>query len=173
MSKVIIEDEVNEVGSSLTLRSGFRLFLSFNHSLCITPHTSSWVVFRECKLYLQYTLLVFMSYMVLVVFTFVLFLLFYSDSRRGVSVATLLLKAVQDYHRNPTIKEFVDTIQEQVCISVNCKLVIEPSSAAIIFQKVHTRAIIRDKKRQYSRLFVTCFMHYFWWALPQKPALEF
>ncbi|KAL3095358.1 hypothetical protein niasHS_007457 [Heterodera schachtii] len=64
-----------------------------------------------------FALFVFLSYLVLVVFTCFLFLLFYSDAsgdEKGISAQFLIRYSIRRYHINRNIADFVDYMQEQL-----------------------------------------------------------
>lgn len=56
----------------------------------------------------------FISYVILVIITFVLFMLFYSDTAEGISAHSVLLYTIRKYHTNRNIADFMDYFQEQV-----------------------------------------------------------
>uniref|UniRef100_A0A914IAJ9 Tetraspanin n=1 Tax=Globodera rostochiensis TaxID=31243 RepID=A0A914IAJ9_GLORO len=64
-----------------------------------------------------FALFVFLSYLVLVVFTCFLFLLFYSDTtgdEKGISAQYVLHYSIRRYHTNRNVADFVDYMQEQL-----------------------------------------------------------
>uniref|UniRef100_A0A1I7WXV6 Tetraspanin n=1 Tax=Heterorhabditis bacteriophora TaxID=37862 RepID=A0A1I7WXV6_HETBA len=71
-------------------------------------------------IYLQFALCVFFCYIVIVVMTFVLFILFYSDTTEGLSAHSVLLYAIKNYHTNRNLAEIVDSLQENLqCCGVS------------------------------------------------------
>lgn len=66
----------------------------------------------------QFALSVFFCYIVIVIFTFLLFILFYSDTTEGLSAHSILIYSVKNYHTNRNLADFVDYIQEQVIFPV-------------------------------------------------------
>ncbi len=58
--------------------------------------------------------MLFFAYVILVVATFVLFILFYSDTTDGLSAHSILLHSIENYHANRNLADFVDYLQEQV-----------------------------------------------------------
>lgn len=62
----------------------------------------------------QFALSVFFCYIVIVIFTFLLFTLFYSDTTEGLSAHSILIYSMRNYHTNRNLADFVDYIQEQV-----------------------------------------------------------
>ncbi|VDM50774.1 unnamed protein product [Toxocara canis] len=61
-----------------------------------------------------FALSVFFCYIVVVVSTFFLFILFYSDTTEGLSAHSILLYSIKKYHTNRNLADFVDYIQEQL-----------------------------------------------------------
>lgn len=57
---------------------------------------------------------VFFCYIVLVLGTFCLFILFYADNPDGISAQTILQYSIGRYHNNRNIADLVDYMQEQV-----------------------------------------------------------
>uniref|UniRef100_A0A915DBT0 Tetraspanin n=1 Tax=Ditylenchus dipsaci TaxID=166011 RepID=A0A915DBT0_9BILA len=57
---------------------------------------------------------VFFAYIFLVISTFVLFMLFYSDTAEGISAHSVLLYSIKKYHTNRNVADFVDYLQEQL-----------------------------------------------------------
>ncbi|CAG9530877.1 unnamed protein product, partial [Cercopithifilaria johnstoni] len=67
-----------------------------------------------------FALSVFFCYIVIVIFTFLLFILFYSDTTEGLSAHSILIYSVKNYHTNRNLADFVDYIQEQLeCCGVS------------------------------------------------------
>lgn len=62
----------------------------------------------------QFALSLFFAYICLVILAFVVFILFYSDAKTGVSIQTVLQTAVKKYHDNRNMAELMDTVQMQV-----------------------------------------------------------
>lgn len=62
----------------------------------------------------QFAISVFFCYIVIVISTFLLFVLFYSDAVEGFSAHSILIYSVKNYHTNRNLADFVDYIQEQV-----------------------------------------------------------
>ncbi|OZC09236.1 tetraspanin family protein [Onchocerca flexuosa] len=67
-----------------------------------------------------FALSVFFCYIVIVTLTFLLFILFYSDTTEGLSAHSILIYSVKNYHTNRNLADFVDYIQEQLeCCGVS------------------------------------------------------
>ncbi|CAJ0609537.1 unnamed protein product [Cylicocyclus nassatus] len=67
-----------------------------------------------------FAICVFFCYIVIVVATCVLFILFYSDTTEGFSAQTVLMYAIRNYHTNRNIAEIVDSLQENLeCCGVS------------------------------------------------------
>lgn len=62
----------------------------------------------------QFALSVFFCYILLVLSTFMIFILFYSDTIDGISANSILFYSVKNYHKNRNIADFIDYVQEQV-----------------------------------------------------------
>ncbi|VDM95592.1 unnamed protein product [Thelazia callipaeda] len=57
---------------------------------------------------------------IIVMLTFLLFILFYSDTTEGLSAHSILIYCVKNYHTNRNLADFVDYIQEQLeCCGVS------------------------------------------------------
>uniref|UniRef100_A0A915HN83 Tetraspanin n=1 Tax=Romanomermis culicivorax TaxID=13658 RepID=A0A915HN83_ROMCU len=56
----------------------------------------------------------FISYVVLVISAFGVFILFYSDAKAGISMQTVLMSALKKYHENRNTAEVMNTIQSQL-----------------------------------------------------------
>lgn len=63
-----------------------------------------------------FALSVFISYILLVILTFFLFLLFYSESSSGISIRTVLTTAVNNYGTNPNWRDVMDWLHS----ALNC-----------------------------------------------------
>uniref|UniRef100_A0A914WLT0 Tetraspanin n=1 Tax=Plectus sambesii TaxID=2011161 RepID=A0A914WLT0_9BILA len=61
-----------------------------------------------------FALTVFFCYIMLVVATFVIFILFYSDTTEGLSAHNVLLLSIKRYHQNKNLADFIDYVQEQL-----------------------------------------------------------
>ena len=59
---------------------------------------------------------VFLCYILIVLGTFLLFVLFYSDTTDGLSAHSIFLYSIRKYHTNRNLADFVDYIQEQVIL---------------------------------------------------------
>ncbi|EYB94509.1 hypothetical protein Y032_0170g236 [Ancylostoma ceylanicum] len=67
-----------------------------------------------------FAICVFFCYIVIVVATCLLFILFYSDSTEGFSAHTVLVYAIKNYHTNRNLAEIVDSLQENLeCCGVS------------------------------------------------------
>jgi hypothetical protein len=68
----------------------------------------------------MFALCVFFFYILLVLSTFFLFILFYSDTSEGISAHSILLYSIKKYHTNRNLADFVDYVQEQLeCCGVS------------------------------------------------------
>lgn len=63
---------------------------------------------------MQFALALFVSYIGLVLGSFLVFVLFYSDAGTGLSMTTLLGGAVDSYHENANYRDLMDYLQTQV-----------------------------------------------------------
>ncbi|VDN59774.1 unnamed protein product [Dracunculus medinensis] len=61
----------------------------------------------------SFALSVFFCYILLVLSTFMIFILFYSDTIDGISANSILFYSVKNYHKNRNIADFIDYVQEQ------------------------------------------------------------
>ncbi|KJH40400.1 tetraspanin family protein [Dictyocaulus viviparus] len=67
-----------------------------------------------------FAICVFLCYLVIVVATFGLFVLFYSDTTDGLSAHSVLVYAIKNYHTNRNLAEIVDSLQENLeCCGVS------------------------------------------------------
>ncbi|VDK46351.1 unnamed protein product [Anisakis simplex] len=89
--------------------------------ICIISLMGSFGALRDnITLLKTFSLSVFFCYILIVIFTFLLFILFYSDTTEGLSAHSILLYAIKKYHTNRNLADFVDYIQEQLeCCGVS------------------------------------------------------
>uniref|UniRef100_A0A1I8A3V8 Tetraspanin n=1 Tax=Steinernema glaseri TaxID=37863 RepID=A0A1I8A3V8_9BILA len=84
-------------------------------AICIVSLCGAFGALRDNVFLLKtFALCVFFSYVVLVICTFVVFMLFYSDTTEGLSAHSILLYSIKRYHTNRNLADFVDYIQEQL-----------------------------------------------------------
>uniref|UniRef100_A0A915AYJ6 Tetraspanin n=1 Tax=Parascaris univalens TaxID=6257 RepID=A0A915AYJ6_PARUN len=84
-------------------------------AVCIVSLMGSLGALRDnITLLKTFALSVFFCYVVIVVFTFFLFILFYSDTTEGLSAHSILLYSIKKYHTNRNLADFVDYVQEQL-----------------------------------------------------------
>jgi hypothetical protein len=90
-------------------------------SICVVSLCGLFGALRDNVFLLKtFALCVFFSYILLVVCTFVLFMLFYSDTSEGLSAHSILLSSIRKYHTNRNVADFVDYLQEQLeCCGVS------------------------------------------------------
>ncbi|VDK80323.1 unnamed protein product [Litomosoides sigmodontis] len=90
-------------------------------AICIVSLMGSLGALRDnITLLKTFALSVFFCYIVIVIFTFLLFILFYSDTTEGLSAHSILIYSVKNYHTNRNLADFVDYIQEQLeCCGVS------------------------------------------------------
>ncbi|CAD6185107.1 unnamed protein product [Caenorhabditis auriculariae] len=90
-------------------------------SICVISLLGSLGALRDNIFLLKsFALSVFFSYILVVVATFVLFILFYTDTTEGLSAHSLLLYAIKNYHTNRNLAEIVDSLQENLqCCGVS------------------------------------------------------
>ncbi|KAM3726511.1 Tetraspanin-14 [Dirofilaria immitis] len=90
-------------------------------AICIVSLMGSLGALRDnIALLKTFALSVFFCYIAIVVFTFLLFILFYSDTIEGLSAHSILIYSVKNYHTNRNLADFVDYIQEQLeCCGVS------------------------------------------------------
>ncbi|KAE9553871.1 hypothetical protein FO519_002912 [Halicephalobus sp. NKZ332] len=90
-------------------------------SVCIVSLMGLFGALRDNVFLLKtFALCVFFFYIVLVVCTFLLFILFYSDTSEGISAHSILLYSIKKYHTNRNLADFVDYLQEQMeCCGVS------------------------------------------------------
>ncbi|VDN81889.1 unnamed protein product [Brugia pahangi] len=90
-------------------------------AICIVSLMGSLGALRDnIALLKTFALSVFFCYIVIVIFTFLLFILFYSDTTEGLSAHSILIYSVKNYHTNRNLADFVDYIQEQLeCCGVS------------------------------------------------------
>ncbi|EFO26253.2 tetraspanin family protein [Loa loa] len=82
--------------------------------ICIVSLMGSLGALRDnIALLKTFALSVFFCYIIIVIFTFLLFILFYSDTTEGLSAHSILIYSVKNYHTNRNLADFVDYIQEQ------------------------------------------------------------
>ncbi|VDN26792.1 unnamed protein product [Gongylonema pulchrum] len=88
-------------------------------AMCIVSLMGSLGALRDNIVLLKtFALSVFFCYIVIVIFTFLLFILFYSDTTEGLSAHSILIYSIKNYHTNRNLADFVDYIQEQFALSV-------------------------------------------------------
>ncbi|KAI1725588.1 tetraspanin family domain-containing protein [Ditylenchus destructor] len=91
------------------------LLLLIGSSTCLVTFFGLFGALRDNSFLLKtYGLCVFLAYIFLVISTFVLFMLFYSDTAEGISAHSVLLYSIKNYHMNRNIAEFVDYLQEEM-----------------------------------------------------------
>ncbi|VDD84947.1 unnamed protein product [Enterobius vermicularis] len=84
-------------------------------AVCIVSLLGSLGALRDSITLLKtFALSVFFCYIAIVVCTFFLFILFYSDTTEGLSAHSILLYSIERYHTNRNIADFVDYLQEQL-----------------------------------------------------------
>ncbi|CAJ0569253.1 unnamed protein product, partial [Mesorhabditis spiculigera] len=67
-----------------------------------------------------FAICVFFCYICIVVLTFGVFVLFFTDSTEGLSAHSIMMQSVKKYHSNRNLADFVDYIQEQMeCCGVS------------------------------------------------------
>jgi len=82
---------------------------------CIIALVGSFGALRDNVFLLKtYALCVFFCYIVVVIATFLLFMLFYSDTTDGLSAHSILLYSIERYHSNKNLADFYDYMQEQL-----------------------------------------------------------
>jgi hypothetical protein len=114
---------VSLMGSIGALRDNICLLKSVRSSaerycpLCVRRHCA---YSESVSRVFQFALTVFFCYIMLVVATFVLFILFYSDTTEGMSAHSVLLHSIKRYHQNKNLADFIDYVQEQVGLQILC-----------------------------------------------------
>ncbi|MFH4975803.1 hypothetical protein AB6A40_002512 [Gnathostoma spinigerum] len=84
-------------------------------AVCIVSLLGSMGALRDNVLLLKtFALSVFFCYILIVIGTFLVFILFYSDTTEGLSAHSILLYSIKNYHTNRNLADFVDYIQEQM-----------------------------------------------------------
>lgn len=67
-----------------------------------------------------FAICVFFCYIVIVLMTFAVFVLFYSDATDGFSAQSVLMYAIKNYHTNRNLAELIDSLQENLkCCGVS------------------------------------------------------
>uniref|UniRef100_A0AC34Q228 Tetraspanin n=1 Tax=Panagrolaimus sp. JU765 TaxID=591449 RepID=A0AC34Q228_9BILA len=97
------------------------LLIIIGLSVCFVSLTGLFGALRDNIFLLKlFAICVFFFYILLVVFTFLLFILFYSDTAEGISAHSILLYSIKKYHTNRNLADFVDYLQEQMeCCGVS------------------------------------------------------
>ncbi|CAI5455443.1 unnamed protein product [Caenorhabditis angaria] len=93
----------------------------FGFSICVVSFLGSIGALRDNIFLLKcFALCVFFSYILVVCSTFILFVLFYTDTTEGLSAHSLLLYAIKNYHTNRNLAEIMDALQENLeCCGVS------------------------------------------------------
>ncbi|PAV91097.1 hypothetical protein WR25_02800 [Diploscapter pachys] len=98
------------------------IFLSvLGITICIISMLGSLGALRDNIFLLKsFALCVFLCYILVVVATFLLFILFYADTSEGISAYSLLIYAIKNYHTNRNLADIVDSMQENLqCCGVS------------------------------------------------------
>ncbi|CAB3411643.1 unnamed protein product [Caenorhabditis bovis] len=93
----------------------------FGLSICIVSFLGSMGALRDNIFLLKsFALCVFLSYIFVVITTFLVFILFYNDTTEGFSAHSLLFYAIKNYHSNRNVAEIMDSLQENLqCCGVS------------------------------------------------------